>query len=129
MKVLPYLFVLLFSCFFLCACKKDSVGNDCQNLKKALISNNTAEAKLIIGYYIDRLPNKEYTAQNLNALAKSFSNDCNFKTEVLCFDCIDTLPGQSEIQIKFTNNLLVTTKVIDISYSPDNKMKCAGFHD
>jgi hypothetical protein len=110
-------------------CKKEAANNNCENLKNAVVIGAKDDIKSIITFFIEKLPSKDYTEQNINALASSLSNECSISTTVFCFDCIFTLPGMSEIQITVTSNQPNISKVVDISYTPDNKMKCVNVHD
>lgn len=124
------LFLLILIIFFTTiGCKKDSLTPECQKLKDAMALNNRETVKSIILEFIGSLPSQEYTQQNLNALAESLTSQCTISAEVLCFDCIDTLPGQSEIKVSFISSGTLTHKIIDISYSPDNTMKFLNMHE
>lgn len=119
--------VLVLSVVLMTACKKHS-SESCEKLKTAIATNNTQDVKGMIGQFINRLPSNDYTAQNLNNLAASLSQ-CDISATVLCFDCIDTYPGQSEIRLSFTSSGSVIDKTIDVSHSPsDNKMKVVNMH-
>jgi hypothetical protein len=111
-------------------CKKDTPVNNCENLKNAVVKDAKDEIKSLVTAYINQLPSKAYSEQNINALASSFSGGCSISTLVDCYDCISTLPSMTEIRITVTLVQPNITKVADISYtSSDNKMKCAGVHD
>ena len=116
------------SCTFL-GCKKDTPPNNCENLKNAVITGSKDDVKSLVNIYISQLPSQAYTAQNIDALASSFSKECSISTLVFCFNCILTYPSMTEIQITVTSTQPTISKTADISYTPDNKMTCVGVHD
>ena len=119
-------FVTVLLIVLVSGCKKQS-SPACEKLKESIATNNTEEVKSRITQFIYSLPSTDYTAQNLNHLAASLSQ-CNISADVLCFDCIQTLPSESEIRISFNSSGTMVTKTIDISYSPGNKMKVVNMH-
>ena len=90
------------SCTFL-GCKKDTPPNNCENLKNAVITGSKDDVKSLVNVYISQLPSQSYTAQNIDALASSFSKECSISTLVFCFNCILTYPSMTEIQITVTS--------------------------
>ena len=58
-----------------------------------------------------------------------FNSICTMNASALCFDCIQTLPSQSEIRISFDNGASTVEKTIDISYNSNNKMIFYNLHD
>ena len=129
MKYFKLISLIFFTLFYLSSCKKDCPTNNCEDLKNALESNNNENLKSIVTNYINSLPSQQYTQQNINTLASSFSKGCSISSKVLCFDCIMTLPSETEIQLTVTSNQLIISKVIDISYTADNKMKFVSAHE
>jgi hypothetical protein len=121
----------LIGCFSLIAfgCKKDDATNDCEGLKNALVIDAKEDVKAIINSFINKLPSQAYTEQNINVLASSILNQCSISTQVFCFDCVATLPSITEIQLTVTSSQPNISKIIDISYTPENKMKCVFVHD
>lgn len=113
----------------LLACKKDTPSGNCELLKNALIANSKDDVKAIVNTYISQMPSQVYTAQNMDALASALSKECSLSPLVLCFDCVFTLPSMSEIQITVNSVQPHGSRVLDISYMPDNKMTCVAVHD
>lgn len=113
----------------LLACKKDSQSGNCELLKNALIADVKDDVKALVNTYISQTPSQVYTAQNMDALASALSKECSLSPLVLCFDCVFTLPSMSEIQITVTSIQPNVSRVLDISYTPDNKMTCVSVHD
>ena len=110
-------------------CSKDSLDSECQRLKDRMTVNDTESVKAIITTYINMLPSKNYDQQNLEVLSASISNNCGISAVVLCFDCIDTLPEQSEIKVSFIFFGNTIQRIIDISYSANNEMKIVNMHE
>jgi hypothetical protein len=121
-----FAFVMLLFTILPTGCKKQS-SPVCEKLKESIATNNTEDAKSLITQFINRLPSADYAAQNLDNLAASLSQ-CSISATVLCFDCIQTLPSQSEIRLSFNSSGAAIAKTFDISYTPDNKMKVVNMH-
>ena len=125
-QLIPCLLIL--SCF--CACKKDKADiNKCENLKISLRGNNEDNLKLIVGQYIAAMASQEYNEPNLNNLASSISNNCSISAYLVCFDCIFTLPAESELELTFSENGTTFHKIVDLKPTSDNKIKVQSMHE
>ncbi len=120
-----FLFLTLSAVFI--ACSKNAEEN-CNQLKEAALANNVEEINSIITEYILALPSANYNQPNIRLLAKRISN-CNISTAVPCYDCIKTLPSQTEISLDFVYNGTPVHKMIDLSYSPDKRIVFRNIHD
>ncbi len=129
MKHFKLLLLLTVISFSLAGCKKDCPANHCEGLKTALITGDNTNLQSSIANLINNLPNQEYTEENINALVSSVADQCSITTKVICFNCIMTLPSETEIQLTFTNNQSTISKIIDISHTAENKMKFVSVHD
>jgi hypothetical protein len=129
MHTVKLLFLITCISFAGLGCKKDTTNTDCEDLKNAIITDNQNDIKAIVTSHINKLPSKNYTEQNINALASSLSGTCSISTLIYCYDCIATLPGMSEIEVKVTSTQPNVKKVLDISYDAANKMTCASVHN
>lgn len=118
-----FLFVLIYT-----GCKKDSHPDACALLQQGLIANDTQKVGKAVDQIISSFASKEYNAQNIDILANSLSQ-CNLEIRGKCFDCIQTLPSQTEIWFSYNASGTVIQKTIDISYTPDNKMRFHNMHD
>ena len=123
------LLLILFCVQLIYSCKKSNVSGNCESLKDAILNNDVAKTGALVNNFIDQLRNKTYTEPNLTALVQKISSQCNVTGEVLCFDCIKTLPSQSEIRITINSGGTVVSKTIDISYSATNNMTFQNMHD
>lgn len=119
--------MLVFLCFSISSCKKDNTIR-CERLKEAVFANSVQSIKTIITGYIRQLPSKRYNRLNIEYLTSSISN-CDISCSLLCFDCITTLPSQTEISLHFSYNGIQCYKVIDLSYSTDNNIIFRNMHD
>ena len=122
-----FLFIVLVA--LMAGCTKDLAPDQCQELKQAIVVNDVEKVKMKITEAITGLPAPEHTEQNLNTLATVISAKCGLAAKVLCFGCIKTLPEQSEIRVSFVYSGSVISKTIDISYSPDNKIRFVNLHE
>jgi hypothetical protein len=120
-------FVITFLLFALTSCKKTANSN-CSELKEAAYTDNVEKVKLIITNSILSLPSSAYNQQNLKQLAQTMA-ECDLESSVPCFDCIKTLPSQSEIVLKFFFNGVQQQKVIDLSYSTSNRIVFKNMHN
>lgn len=126
MRLLRIFFALLML-FDYTSCKKEH-SYSCEELKQAAINNNTERVKEIVTSYITSLPSTKYTQSNLEQLARVISQ-CNIAASVSCFDCIKTLPSQTEMALAFSYSGSQTQKIINFSYSGNNEIVVLGVHD
>jgi hypothetical protein len=125
MKFLKHILFVAMLLFLFAGCKKDRLSNlNCNKLKAGLFAND----KAIVSSSLTSLLGV-YSKENLETLVVGISNDCDISAKSLCFDCIYTLPSQSEIQLTFNQSGNSISKVLDISYTQDNKMKIVGIHN
>ena len=119
--------ILIISSLGILSCKKD-LNLRCEQLKAAAFDNNVETVKMIISSYISALPSTTYNEQNVTALAEEFSK-CDINYLPPCFNCIKTLPPQTELVLQFNYNGVQTQKVIDLSYSKSNRIVFKNIHD
>ena len=124
-----FLVIIVLFALLLAGCKKQGSDFKCQELKEAIVTDNVEAVKTKLTGFINKLTSNTYSKQNLEILVASLSRDCSISAELLCFDCIYTLPPQSEIRVIFNSSGSVISKTIDLSYSPDNKIKVVNMHD
>lgn len=109
------------------SCKKDN-QQQCEELKNAAYSNDVAKVGSIITTYITSLASQNYNEQNIEMLSERIRK-CDISASVFCFDCIQTLPSQTEIGLNFLYNGSMVQKVVDLSYSGENKIVFRNLHD
>jgi len=122
----------IFGCAFLLwlsACTKTIVTERCENLKIAMMTSNVTMAKTAINHYVNMLPSKAYTQQNVEKLVNIIESSCPCTAELLCFDCITTLPSQTEIWVSFTSGGSATTRIFDLSYTTSNRIEIRTMHE
>ena len=112
------------------SCTKDDTENDyCQELKDGVTNSNVEQVRVVITQLIKGMPSQEYTEENINQLLSLIGQYCDGSVEMLCFDCIKTLPSQTEIQIWYPGSTGQVYKIIDITYMSNNEMKFGNLHD
>jgi hypothetical protein len=126
MQKAAVLFIVIIT--LLVSCRKETLRSDCEGLRNGLSADDAASVQTIITDFIAGLPNDSYDANNINALASRISSECNVSAEVICFDCIQTLPSQSEIRISFDSAGGQIQKCIDLSYNAQNKIIFRAMH-
>ena len=108
----------------LTACKKELNNSDCDNLRNGLLMNDTKLVTKSIGSLLTL-----YSEGNLDELASKLTDRCNIPATVDCFNCIKTNPPQTEMIFSLVQAGATIQKRLDISYTPDNKMKILNVHD
>lgn len=125
MKHFSSVILILTVILLISGCKKESDdGFDCSRFKQGVIANDKDKVATSLGGLLT-----SYSRANVNQLAEAVSSQCGINATVLCFDCVYTLPAQSELKISFTEGGTTIDKVLDISYSSGNKMRIVGMHD
>jgi len=109
----------------LTACKKETSDNsDCDNLRNGLLMNDTELVTRSLGSLLT-----SYSEGNLDELASKITDRCDIPATVNCFNCIKTNPAQTEMIFSLVQPGATIQKRLDISYTPDNKMKILNVHD
>ena len=111
------------------SCHKDELSGSCETLRDAVLNNNIDKARSAINSFISGLESKIYNEPNLTVLVQKISSQCNVSSTILCFNCIRTLPSQTEIRIVVTSGGTTVSKTIDISYSANNIITFVTMHD
>lgn len=122
----PYAIFICLMLILASGCRKsDLSGNDCTKLRQAILSyNKEAAAASLTPLLVD------YSKMNLEKLTASLSARCDVQARIDCYDCIKTLPSQTEIIVSFSNNGVSSQRVLDISYDRNtNRMKLHNIHD
>jgi hypothetical protein len=125
----------LFACILIgllfMACKKqNTVTDNCTTLQQGMVASDIASVGATITNYINTLPSNIYTEQNLQALAGAIrSGSCNITATIDCFNCVKTLPTQTEIQLSFSSGGTTISKTIDITYTANNVIRFNSMHD
>lgn len=110
-------------------CKKDEMlPADCGKLQEAILAGNPDDVETEINRICSSLINAPDSHEGLKALTDKISSECKVSADTLCYDCIKTLPAQSEIRISVIAVDLQKDKIIDIIRSGD-KFVFAGMHD
>ena len=121
--------LILFITQFLISCKKQRILNDCSDLKDGIINNNINKVRSEINNIIFQLPSQDYSEQNLSNLVQKISVTCSISSEVRCFNCIRTLPSQTEVYVKLPSAGSTIERIIDITYTAANSMTFSNMHN
>jgi hypothetical protein len=126
-RLLPSLLLMV---FIAGSCKKDKLPFpppvQCDEFQQGLINNDINKVKEHITSFINDLPSRQYTAENMEKLVNSINNQCTVSARVLCYDCIKTLPSMTEIILTVPSSSV--DKAIDISYTAGNEMRFVNVH-
>jgi hypothetical protein len=123
-------FIFITGVLIFASCKKEKISEvDCQRLQNAIVNADKEEVKIVVTKFISSLSSQDYSDQNLNKLVNAIGQQCGTSAAVLCFDCIKTLPSQSEIKISYIGISGPIERVIDISYTAGNKMIFRNMHE
>jgi hypothetical protein len=126
-KPLACAFMLL---LFMACKKQNTVTDDCTRLQQGMADSDIVSVGATITNYINTLPSDIYTEQNLQVLAGAIrGGTCNITATIDCFNCIKTLPTQTEILISFISGGVTIRKTIDITYTTNNVIKFNSMHD
>ena len=113
---------LLLIVFLLSDCSKDPshIEISCTSLKQGLLKNDTTVVKDFFG----ALLSMKYTSQNFNKLTDTLSQSCNITVENSCFNCVETLPPQSEIDVALLdNNGDSTIRILNLEAAADSTIR------
>lgn len=128
--MMPKLLIVFISAILLFGCRKEAENSNCVLLKEGMKVNNVQQVSKAISYFIISLPTDEYTEANINKLVQTITGSCNVTGGIYCFDCIQTLPSQTEIWLEFNDGGNTLRKTIDITYqNGTTKMKFGNMHD
>ena len=120
-------------CTGLLACTKD-FNTDCDILTTAFIEENESVASPIIDNLCTDLEAKPTTQdpigheENMDILVDRLKKECSFDVILLSYATIETLPVQSEIQVKFSKDGEEFTRIVDIFNDPEDILKFSGIH-
>ena len=112
------------------SCNKDELAQpDCQDLQNGIMDSDREQVKIIITDFINNLPSQDYTEENLDRLVSLIEGQCGASVTMECFDCIKTLPSQTEIYIRYPGTNNPVARSVDITYSANSKMKFSNLHE
>ncbi|MBX2967576.1 MAG: hypothetical protein KF845_15650 [Cyclobacteriaceae bacterium] len=111
---------------FFTACEKEDVACTDEKAFCNLVNKQEFNATgQVIDNFLESLQkNDDLALEKLKEWLECKS--CVKTAEILCNSCIETLPLQSEILVKFNANGQVVEKTMDISMS--DKLKFEGYH-
>ncbi|MBC7949645.1 MAG: hypothetical protein H7Y42_17290 [Chitinophagaceae bacterium] len=110
-------------------CRKEKADAGCKELRQGILDKDDARVRAEITGYLLSLPTRTYSDQTLNALVDAINNKCGNIASILCFDCIDTYPSQSEISISYQMGGNTIVGIIDLSYDSNHQMIFRNLHE
>ena len=111
------------------SCRKEITNEDCERIKSGMLANNKDAVKTVINKFITRLSSETYTEENINKLTSMIDQECDLTCILLCFDCIKTLPSQTEIRISFSQSGSTVSKTLDLTYNSSDRIVFGNMHD
>jgi hypothetical protein len=111
------------------SCRRENLSNKCNNLEEGLSANDPSKVAAALNTFLTDLPSSDYNESTINLLCKHISSTCHSNAELICFDCIKTLPTQSEIRIQYSSGGSTLAKTIDLTYTPSHKIIFRNLHD
>ena len=132
-NLLPIL-LAAFSWIFLAACTRDEEANSfsCSELHLAIVENDLPAVKRVLEPIMAslRVPaNADNGTDQLRSVVE-FVNDCQtLDARLLCFECVQTLPAQSEIELTVHAGIADVTKIIDIQRDRNQVLRVVNMHD
>ncbi len=94
-----------------------------------MIANDADRMKLVMQELFLSLPSTDYNKGNIDLLIEKIKG-CEIDTGFYCFDCVQTLPSQTEIQLIIEHDGSTLKKTLDISYHhTDNTLRFVNMHD
>lgn len=111
------------------SCRRgERMQSDCRQLRSAIIAGDENEVRIAITSLIQQISLQSYTEENLHKLLGKIT-DCGGAAVMPCFDCIKTLPSQTEIIVTYTTTTGSVQRAIDITYTPANRMEFSNMHE
>lgn len=117
------------------SCKKDNaaVVRDCEALTTALAEDDKEMAREKIDAVINALHLRSSATfaqqqEDMELFIAALNQCSNVDAQLLCLWCVETLPPQTEITVKFNYNGSSITRIIDLIQT-DNGFKFANVHE
>ena len=114
--------ILVIGCCFISGCKKEAATANtfAAGLHDSNVTQVTKEVQALF---------KPYSEPNLNSFAASLASIYDVNATVLCFDCIQTNPAETEIKIQYNYQGAQETRIVDMSRDHSNIMKLVSIHE
>lgn len=124
----------VFSWIFLAACSRDDEANSfsCSELHLAIVENDLPAVKRVLEPLMASLGVPANAAAGTGQLSSvvEFVNECpTLDARLLCFECIQTLPAQSEIELTVHAGITNVIKIIDIQRDRNGVLRVVNVHD
>ncbi len=106
----------------------------CEILQPGLLYFNLMEVSDVLNLWLSDLQPKPTTEDpighlnNLTSMVERLKSDCHFDASIECYACIETYPGQSEVNIMIDSSGYVLKRVVDIWTPEDRVMSVHYIH-
>lgn len=92
----------------------------CDLLRQGMITNSILMISESLGPTLDN----QYSNDNLNQIARDISASCDMAATLTCYNCVKTVPPQSQLQCSFIqDNGEHATFTINLSAGRNNKIE------
>lgn len=106
------------------SCKKEMNHPDINRFKTALIQQ---DVKTFASEVSKTLGN--YSEAGIEESIARISEIYGVTSELVCFNCIKTLPPATEVKFSWMQNGILIEKIVDLSYDSRNRIVVVGIHD
>lgn len=130
-------FLLVLATYTGCSKSKEEASQpiNCVELKQAMINDDVASVKELINEIAAAIKApiglNEFDSYKflIDELARRIKTNCTIAIELVCYACIDTLPAQTEVRLKFLTSVTSIEKTLDLIVTDDGKVRCVNMHD
>lgn len=129
------LLLLLPLAFLGLGCEKDN-SERCEGLRIAVQNDDLGTVKDIIFRFTSDLNAQAPTATDPDGhyntyltLIDRLNDECDMDATGVCYACIDTLPGTSEIKLTILLGTHSVTRIIDLRPDREGRFVCTGMHE
>ena len=123
------LLLVLSALAYLASCKKEKIAAaDCQTLHHGILNSDKEEVRSVITTIIGRMSSNDYSRDNISNLVNIINAQCGVKASLSCYDCIKTLPSETEITLSAPSTNGNVERTIDLSYNERHTMVFVNLH-
>lgn len=117
-------------------CKKDATRtSSCEQIKTGILTNDINLVKqefekLLTPFTPAPTAQDTYGHKaNIEKLVAQLNGGCGITARAACYNCIKTLPPQTELYLTVTDGDNTVNKVIDLSYDNSKRLIFSNMHD
>lgn len=116
-------------------CEKDN-SERCEGLRTAVQNDDIGAVKEIVNRLTADLNAQAATATDPDGhyntyltLIDRLNDECDLNATGVCYACIDTYPGTSEIKLIIPLGTHSKTRIIDLRPDQEGRFVCTGMHE